>query len=62
MQTPAKMEFTEGAVKVTWCMCEHCAALGPHLVTVVRKHGGEQTQTLEPYCCESRRRQIRDDY
>ncbi len=49
-------EFEAQAVKVTWCACERCNAVGPRQMTVV-KNKREYSVTLQFECCgETRRR------
>ena len=38
-------------VRVTWCTCDKCAALGPQRITVIR-HGREYLRTLRAECCD----------
>jgi hypothetical protein len=36
MNASKELEFEAQAVKITWCACERCNAVGPRYMTVVR--------------------------
>jgi hypothetical protein len=44
------VDFGKEAIKVTWCTCERCLAMGPRSVTLV-KNGREKTLNLRGDCC-----------
>ncbi len=50
MHPQRDMEFEAEAVKVTWCACERCNAIGPRQMTVVRNRR-EYSVTLRFECC-----------
>ena len=53
MRPPAGIELDFDTVRVTWCVCEHCAALGPKLITLVRKNR-QYTSNPHAECCGGR--------
>ncbi len=53
MHTLRGMELEVDVVKVTWCACERCAALGPRLITLIRNNR-EYTSSLRADCCRVR--------
>ena len=50
MQSPMEIELEFDAVRVAWCMCERCGALGPKLTTLVR-NDREYRSSLQSGCC-----------
>ena len=44
------MDLRDGAVKVTWCACERCLAVGPRTMTMVR-NGRAREVSLRTDCC-----------
>jgi len=61
MQSRKEMELEVDTVRVTWCVCERCAALGPRLITLVRNNR-EYASSLRPECCHVRKpREWRED-
>jgi hypothetical protein len=49
MYTSKELELDPEAVKITWCACEVCNALGPRYMTVVRNQF-EYTVQLNDHC------------
>lgn len=54
MRSTTEMELEVGVVRMTWCECEHCAAMGPRLITVVRNNR-EYVSNLRTQCCGIRK-------
>jgi hypothetical protein len=50
MHSLKAMNLRGEAVKVTWCACERCLALGPHTMTLVR-NGRAREVALRTDCC-----------
>jgi hypothetical protein len=49
MQASKELELDPESVKITWCVCEVCNALGPRYMTVVRNRH-EVTVQLNDHC------------
>jgi hypothetical protein len=47
---PRALELPSDAIKVTWCACANCLALGPRWMTL-NKGGRETTVALIRECC-----------
>jgi hypothetical protein len=47
---PRALELPSVAIKVTWCACARCLALGPRWMTL-NKGGHETTVALSGECC-----------
>jgi hypothetical protein len=50
MDTLKEIELSRRSVRVTWCACERCQALGPRSISYAR-HGIQCTVTLSSECC-----------
>jgi hypothetical protein len=51
MEKRALKVSTGEVVTVIWRRCERCAALGPRLITLVRRHVEDATQEIRTSCC-----------
>jgi hypothetical protein len=51
MYHPKQKELLDSAVKITWCMCARCLAVGPRTMTLNR-NGHEYTVSLHTECCD----------
>ena len=47
----AKELVYDESVKLTWCACEVCSAVGPRFMTLVKNHH-EYTVELSSRCCD----------
>lgn len=50
MYQPKVVELPYESIKITWCACERCLALGPRSMTLHRG-GREKTFALQGECC-----------
>jgi hypothetical protein len=51
MHSAIGLELQDQAVKITWCSCELCSAVGPRSMTLVRNHH-EYKLELSSQCCK----------
>jgi hypothetical protein len=51
MHSSNELELKDEAVKLTWCACELCNAVGPRFMTLVKNHH-EYTVELSSQCCD----------
>jgi hypothetical protein len=49
MHSLKTLEIKDEAVKITWCACAVCSAVGPRFMTLIRNH--EYTVELDTHCC-----------
>ena len=49
MQASKELELDPESVKITWCACDVCKALGPRYMTVVRNRH-EYTVQMNDHC------------
>ena len=52
MHSSKGMELQDEAVKITWCTCEMCSAVGPRSLTLV-KNQREYKLELSSQCCKT---------
>jgi hypothetical protein len=50
MRSHKDMDLKVEATTVIWCACEHCGAMGPRRITVIRG-SREYTLSLPDSCC-----------
>ena len=61
MRSHKETELEIDGVRVTWCPCERCAAVGPRLITLVR-NSRAYTSRLQADCCRVKRPlELRDE-
>jgi hypothetical protein len=51
MHSSKELDLHDEAVKLTWCACELCNAVGPRYMTLVKNHH-EYTVDLSSQCCK----------
>jgi hypothetical protein len=51
MHSSKGLELQDEAVKITWCSCELCSAVGPRSMTLVKNHHEYQLE-LSSQCCK----------
>jgi hypothetical protein len=51
MHASIEWEFNCDRAVVTWCVCAHCHAFGPHVIPVTKSLPEEHAQPRRKHCC-----------